>query len=444
MNGNDDPRAPGPDKPDPNLVKGWCPGARRPMETGDGLLVRVRVTAGIVSATLAAELADLSRRFGNELIDLSQRGNLQLRGVEARDLGALLGALDRLGVLDPDAESEAVRNIVGSPLSGLDATAALDGRALVEALEARLTSDPTVHALPGKFGFVVDEGGRLGLDDVAVDVRLTGLKTPDGPRVLFAVATRPGHYQPIAVVEVADAPERAADLARGVVALRAALDDAPRRMHEILARTSIAPLFHAAGFGEVMAEIEMLPRRFGAEAVLGDHTREPGGFIGIGAAFGRFTADQLALIGDLAAERGSGEIRLTPWRAVLIPGVAPEKMGRIRPWITAGHFVFSPDDPRLAVVTCAGATGCRNATVDTRADAEQLAVIAQRLAPKGVSLHVSGCQKGCAHPGPAPFTLTARDGAYDLIRGGRAWDRPVIERLNLVEAAAALTDLAPT
>jgi len=434
----------GHDKPNPELVKGWCPGARRPMETGDGLLVRLRITAGIVSADLAGEIADLSRRFGNELIDLSQRANLQLRGVEPDGLDELLGRLDRLGILDASAEAEAVRNIVPSPLAGIDPTAALDGRALAAALEARLTSDPSIFALPGKFGFVVDDGGRLALDDVAVDVRLTGLKTPDGPRVLISVATRPAHWQPIAVVAVEEAPERAADLARAVVRLRGEIPDAPRRCHEIIGRTGIAALFHAAGFGEVMAEVErLIPRRSGATAVLGDHTQDAGGFIGIGAPFGRFTADQFALLGELAGERAAGEIRLTPWRAVLIPGVAPEKLPRIRPWIAAGRFVFAADDPRLAVVTCAGSTGCRNATIDTRDHAEQLASVARRLAHAGTTLHVSGCEKGCAHPGRLPFTLTARDGVYDLVRDGRAWDAPAIAGLSLAEAAAALADYAP-
>lgn len=433
----------GDDKPDPRLVKGWCPGARRPMETGDGFLVRVRISAGIVSSDLANELAALSREYGNELIDLSQRGNLQLRGIRVDDLHPVLTRLEDLGVLDRDAESEAVRNIVASPLAGLDPSAAIDGRALVGDLEARLAGDRTVHALPGKFGFVVDDGGRLALDDVAVDVRLKGLGTADGPRVLIAVATRPGHYQPIAVVPVADAAARAVDLARGFIALRKAMPNPPRRMHEIIARVGLAPLFHAADFGEVMADVSSLPRPFGASAVLGDHTGQPGAYIGVGAPFGRFTAVQLALLADLAAERAAGELRLTPWRTVLIPGVKPDKLARIRPWITGAHLTFSPEDPRLAVVTCAGSQGCRNATLDTRHDAEELAGLARRLGPHGLVLHVSGCEKGCAHPGPAPITLTARDGAYDLVRNGRAWDAPHITRLNLAEAAAALADLTP-
>lgn len=434
----------GRDRPDPALVKGWCPGALRPMETGDGFLVRVRLTAGILPATIAGELSDLSRRFGNELIDYSQRGNLQLRGVSIENIHPLQEALAELGLLDRDAEAEAVRNIVASPLSGLDPEAAVDGRALCAALETRLTDDTSLHALPGKFGFVVDEGGRLALDDVAVDVRLKGLTTPEGARVLIEVATAPGHYQSIAVVPVEDAADRAADLARAVIALRAGLADAPRRMPGILARIGLPALFEAAGFGEIMAEVTaLLPRACGAEAVLGDHTHHPAALIGVGAPFGRFTADQMALLGDLAGERGSGELRLTPWRVVLIPGIAPEKMPRIRPWVASARYVFAADDPRLAVVSCAGASGCRSATVEARIDGETLAPHARRLAEAGVTLHVSGCEKGCAHPGPTLVTLTGRDGAYDLVRDGRAWDEPWMTGLTLAEAVATLTDLAP-
>lgn len=431
------------DKPDPTLVKGWCPGAVRPMETGDGFLVRVRLTGGVLSADLAGELADLARRFGNELIDYSQRGNLQLRGIEVENIAEVQARLAELGVLDRDAASEAVRNIVASPLSGLDPTAAIDGRALCAALEAKLTEDASVHALPGKFGFVVDEGGRLALDDVAVDVRFTGLRTAEGPRVLISVATAPGHYQPIAVAPVEEVPGRAADLARAVIQLRAGIPDAPRRMHEVIGLTGLAALFRAARFGEVMADVATLPRAHGAEAVLGDHTHQPGGWIGLGAPFGRLTADQLALLGELAAERAMGELRLTPWRVVLIPGVKAEKMPRIRPWISGARFVFSADDPRLSVVTCAGSTGCRSASVDARADGETLASTARKLAKSGVTLHVSGCEKGCARPGKTLVTLTGRDGAYDLVRDGRAWDEPWLTGLTLGEAATALADLAP-
>lgn len=430
------------DKPSPALVRGWCPGALHPMETGDGFLVRIRLTAGVLAAPIAQELADLSRSFGNELIDLSQRGNLQLRGVQIEDLSALQSALDDLGLLDADVGAEAVRNVIAPPLAGLDPTAAIDGRALATALEHRLAEEIAVHALPGKFGFAIDDGGRLSLADVGIDVRLTGLTTADGPRVVISVATPKGH-RPIAVTSEAEAVDRALDLARAVVRLRADVADAPRRMAEIVARFGLPALLDAADFGDEMAEIATLPRAGGAEAVLGDHTHGPVPFFGVGAPFGRLSADQLALIGELAGERGIGEARLTPWRTVLVPGVKPEKMPRIRPWIAAGRFVFSTDDPRLAVACCAGSSGCRQASVAAREDGEALAPLARHLARSGTTLHVSGCEKGCAHPAPALVTLVGRDGRYDLVRDGRPWDTPRMTGLTTAEAASALADLAP-
>jgi len=44
--------------------------------------------------------------------------------------------------------------------------------------------------------------------------------------------------------------------------------------------------------------------------------------------------------------------------------------------------------------------------------------------PDGAVLHVSGCAKGCAHPGVAPLTLTAQADGFDLVRRGRAGGLP--------------------
>ena len=62
-------------------VKGWCPGALRPMLSGDGLIVRIRPFCGAFSLEQARGLADLARRLGNGHIDLTRRANLQLRGL---------------------------------------------------------------------------------------------------------------------------------------------------------------------------------------------------------------------------------------------------------------------------------------------------------------------------------------------------------------------------
>ena len=64
-------------------IKGWCPSALRPMQSGDGFVVRIRPHGGRLSAEQAEGIADLAERHGNGLIDLTGRANLQIRGVRA-------------------------------------------------------------------------------------------------------------------------------------------------------------------------------------------------------------------------------------------------------------------------------------------------------------------------------------------------------------------------
>ncbi|MBV8698862.1 MAG: precorrin-3B synthase, partial [Bradyrhizobium sp.] len=96
-------------------VKGWCPGAWRPMQSGDGLIVRIRPHGGRLSSAQALGLAELSERFGNGLIDLTSRANLQLRGIGDGGHAPLLQGLAELDLLDADAAAESRRNMIVAP-----------------------------------------------------------------------------------------------------------------------------------------------------------------------------------------------------------------------------------------------------------------------------------------------------------------------------------------
>src|SRR5262249_47326523 len=116
-------------------VKGWCPGALRPMPSGDGLIVRIRPTCGAFSLDQAGALADLAQSLGNGHIDLTSRANLQLRGLSEERLPDLHAELHRLSLLDRDAETEARRNIMVSPLAGLDPAERFDVRPIAAQLD---------------------------------------------------------------------------------------------------------------------------------------------------------------------------------------------------------------------------------------------------------------------------------------------------------------------
>ncbi|MFN4102326.1 MAG: precorrin-3B synthase, partial [Pararhodobacter sp.] len=133
-----------------SAVKGWCPGALQPMESGDGWVVRIRPPGGRLDAAQAATIADAAETLGNGVIELTGRANLQLRGVTPASHGPLIRALRAVGLTDPDAATEQRRNLIVTPF----ADAATD--ALACAIEAALAASDL--ALPAKFGFALDNG----------------------------------------------------------------------------------------------------------------------------------------------------------------------------------------------------------------------------------------------------------------------------------------------
>jgi precorrin-3B synthase len=113
------------------------------------------------------------------------------------------------------------------------------------------------------------------------------------------------------------------------------------------------------------------------------------------------------------------------------PGGAQPAVAQL---LRSSTFIADPSDPRLAAAACPGAPDCASATTATREDAALLAQAARGLAPSGVTLHVSGCPKGCARPHATDVALVGRNGLYDLIRHGRADANPVRRGLTAREA----------
>ena len=61
-------------------VRGACPSLLEPMETGDGLLARI-LTAGPMKLKALAGLCTAARTHGNGTMEISARGNFQIRGL---------------------------------------------------------------------------------------------------------------------------------------------------------------------------------------------------------------------------------------------------------------------------------------------------------------------------------------------------------------------------
>ncbi|WP_368628710.1 hypothetical protein [Mycobacterium tuberculosis] len=58
-----------------------CPGALRPHQAADGALARIRLPGGMITAAQLATLASVASDFGSATLELTARGNVQLRGI---------------------------------------------------------------------------------------------------------------------------------------------------------------------------------------------------------------------------------------------------------------------------------------------------------------------------------------------------------------------------
>jgi len=390
------------------LRKGWCPGARRPMQAKDGLLVRLRISGGGVSAATLRGLAQAGRAHGNGLFDLSARANLQMRGVRGESLPLLIKTLEGLGLIDENAAAEAVRNVLVSPFAGLDGRDGMSSAA--KALEAALAANRDLHALPGKFGFLIDDGSGLSLGPVPADIRFdwTGGKQP------FAIGIG-GHANEAIFLGLCggdDIPDIASRLARAFLRLSSQMAEPPRRMRGLIESCGAGAIAGLAGLRPGP------PRKSGAieePCPVGLLRFNERYCFGVGAAFGRLDANMLDAAARAAEIFGTGEIRLTPWRALILPFEQPNGADALRAYFTAHRFIVDHEDARLAIAACGGASTCERGTTDTRSDALALMPVARRLCKTGVALHVSGCAKGCARQAATPVTLIADAGRYDLV-----------------------------
>ena len=369
-------------------IRGWCPGAHRPMASGDGLVVRVRPPLGEITPDQARGLADLVDRHGNGIVELTSRANLQIRGVTAAAHENVIAGLAGLCLLDPDPATEARRNIVIDPFRPSDIA---DRQTRIAACLAEALQDADLAGLPSKFGFVVDAGRWRRLDGVSGDIRVEG---SGDDLIVRADGCATGHLTRSAE----DAVKMSMGLARWFLASGGVAADGRGRMARHLA-TGVMPPPDLMGDHAPTPSSD--PPRPGADS----------GGLCVAAAFGQLEAEALRAL----ARAGARILRITPWRMVFLPGI--DSLDHVA---DTGGLLTDPDDPLLRVTACTGAPGCPQASVETRALARHLAT----TLPKDKTLHVSGCAKGCAHPAPADLTLVGRNGRFDLIRRGRAWHAP--------------------
>jgi precorrin-3B synthase len=397
-----------------------CPGVLRLAEAADGYLARIRLPGGLIDAGQMRVLARLAGELGDGRVELTSRGNVQLRGLAAEAGGPLAEELARAGLL-PSPGHDLVRNVLASPLAGLDGGP--DLTAIVQILDAALCARPRLAELPGRFLFAVDDGrgdvAGLGAD-VLAQVRADGVAV-NGLAVPMTARGDATDHAPAEDAAAEDVVSAMLAYAEAFLDVRAAEGGTAWRITDLAGgadrvRTVVAARLGLTGAAQPPAGS---PAARGASGADGDGGLDgaagtgarPVGVVGPGgtaavllAPLGRLTAGQLTWLAGLVRGRPA---RITPWRSVVLPDL-PDAAGLIRDAAGLG-FGVDAASPWLRVTACAGRPRCASALADVQADA---AAFAARWPDRIV--HVSGCARHCGRPLATEVDVTATSEGYHV------------------------------
>jgi precorrin-3B synthase len=395
--------------------RGACPGLSAPMATGDGLLVRFSAI-GTLPLDAFGELCEAAKRCGNGIIEITARGNIQVRGLSATSAPEFADAIAEL-----DFAAEDGVPIVCNPLAGLDPAELIDASTVAADLRNALARSPLASRLSPKVSIAIDCGGAYQLD-VPADIRLRALS--NGRSLGIEVA---GHELGAAVI--ADVvvvvmrllevlahhgrQARARDVvpAAGITAFRAAIADL------------LIPVWHHES-GEPALDSSL---RGNERSLIGACRLRDGSLAcGIALPFGHADADSLLRLTAAARTSGAHGFRTAPGRAMLTIGVTEEQLESFVATAKDFGFIVDAADARRHVVACAGAPSCASAHIAARTMGPAIAAAAAPYLKGAFEIHVSGCAKGCAHPAPAALTIVGTEAGCALVANGSARDTPLM------------------
>ena len=355
-----------------------CPGALQVHLAADGALARVRLPGGMITAAQLSALSAVSTEFGSGTLELTARGNVQLRGIA--DVTAAAEAIANAGLL-PSPTHERVRNIVASPLSGR-AGGLADVRAWVGELDAAICAEPRLAELGGRFWFSLDDG-RADVSGLGADV---GVHVLDDGLALLLTGRDTG-------VRMA-----ARDLVRSLVTVAERFIETRGKAWRVKELADIAALWPRAELGAAFPPVTKPPVGW---------ISQDDGRVALGAAvpLGVLPARVAECLAAIEAP-----LVVTPWRSVLVCDLSEEVADVALRVLAPLGLIFDENSPWLNVSACTGSPGCAHSAADVRADA----ALSLDSDP-GVHRHFVGCERACGSP-PTGQVLVADGQGYRPLR----------------------------
>jgi ferredoxin-nitrite reductase len=390
-------------------------------------------------------LAEIVQRYGTDgCADITTRQNLQLRGVRIEDIPDIFERLQTVELTCIQSGMDNVRNVTGSPVSGIDADELMDTRELAVAIQDMITNkgkgNPAFSNLPRKFNIAI-----AGCRDNSIHAEINDIAfVPAFKDEQFGFNVVVGGFFSAKRCEAAISLNAWVSPSEVVAVCEAILivyrDHGPRanrqksRLMWLIDEMSLdgfrAAVEQQLGFALQPAALKdeiMWEKR--------DHIgiyaqKQPSlNYVGLHVPVGRLYAEDMFELSRVAEVYGSSEIRLTVEQNAIIPNVPDSRIDALLQEPILKKFSVEPSLLSRSLVSCTGAQFCNFALVETKNRAVKFTQeLEQELTlARTVRMHWTGCPNSCGQPQVADIgfmgTKVRKNGktleGVDIYMGGK-------------------------
>ena len=382
----------------------------------DSYMCRLRIPNGIMKHWQFAGLADLIEPLCGPFCHVTTRANLQVREIPPKHAVALIEGIQDLGLCSRGSGADNIRNVTGTPTAGIDPQEILDTREYAREWHYHILNDRSLTGLPRKFNVAFDGAGKIAVLEDTNDIAFSAVEVMDGFGVEPGVWFRHRHggitrhrdfakYSDI-IVKPADATKVSDAIVRVFIDTGDRTNRLKARMKYVIdgigMEKFLALVEEKLGHAFTRVPVEaMAPRpAFDRMAHIGVHKQKQDGqnWIGVALPLGKVTCEQMRGLAKITQDLGDGDIRLTVWQNLLIPGVRDANVELAISAIRAIGLDVEASQVRAGLIACTGRAGCKFGLADTKRTA---AGVAEWCDPRvtietPINIHLTGCHHSCA------------------------------------------------
>lgn len=321
--------------------------------------------AGLTPKQIAG-LARAAEAFGSGRIEITARGNIQIRGLSAQTEADFRAALETVSITAQSGVS-----IEHSPIAGADPEEIRDPLPLARVLTSICAEAQASGPLSPKLSIMLDSGGQISTGPFKADIRLSA--RAEGWELSVG-------GQLTGVLDEEAIPAAVADILGRLQAI------GPRARGQDLSPSRVAA---ASDDGSDTGEQTNLN---GAILLKGGRRA-----LRVTLPYGQVMAEQFSSLARLMESHGVSEAWPAPERTLVLIGAESEDLYPALRSLGFGGSGFP---------LCSGAEVSEHGIIHAADFARALAAVAPELAEGRMHLHVSTCAKGCAHKGRPGIMLS--------------------------------------